>query len=57
MRHLINGVPVNLRELTNHELDALVKMAQRRIQAADDDLEKLQGEVIRRDRHDTPMFS
>jgi hypothetical protein len=50
MRHLINGYPINLRELTAHELEALVKMAERRIEAAHDDLEKLNGEIIRRDR-------
>lgn len=50
MHHLINGYPINLRELTAHELDALLKMAERRLNAVHDDLEKINGEIIRRDR-------
>lgn len=50
MRHLINGFPINLRELTQHELSALLKMTEQRHSDIHDDLEKLNGEVIRRDR-------
>lgn len=56
MHHRINGIPVNLRELTQHELDALVRMAEERIEAADDDLEKLKGEQVRRSHYIASIF-
>lgn len=57
MRHLINGVPINLRELTQHEIDALTNMVEERIESAQDDLEKIKGEVIRRERFRQSLIS
>lgn len=56
MKQTINGVSVDLKELTNLELDSLVHMTRKRLAEADSDLDKLQAEVRRRDRHDVPMF-
>lgn len=56
MKHLINGTPVNLRELTQHELDALTRMVEQRIENAEDDLEKVRGEVIRRSTNIIELF-
>lgn len=47
----INGIPLNLAQLTEHELDALLTMAANRIATAQCDIEKLRQERERRNQH------
>ena len=48
MRHIINGCSVDLRSMTVRELREAVKNHQMRIDLANDELESLVGEQIRR---------
>lgn len=48
LKHIINGCPVYLRGLSAQELDNLIIATELRIAAAEDDKEKLMGELIRR---------
>lgn len=56
MMHRINGIPINLRTLKDNELAMLVRLADERIAAADDDKEKLMGEAVRRSHNTIPLF-
>lgn len=44
----INGIPLNLAQLTEYELEALLTMAANRIATAQCDIEKLRQERTRR---------
>lgn len=56
MKHRINGVAINLRTLTSSELDNLINLATGRMEAADEDLEKLYAEQVRRSTNVIPLF-
>lgn len=47
----INGIPMNLEQLTAYELDALLEMAQGRIASANCDIAKIYREQLRREQH------
>jgi len=48
MRHIINGCSINLRQLTDRELDSLIVNNQKRADLLADESESLIGERIRR---------
>lgn len=52
MKHIINGCPVNLRSLSNEQLDKLIADVPDRLDRIQDEMDSLQGERIRRNnRH------
>lgn len=52
MKHIINGCPVNLRSLSNEQLDKLIADIPDRLDRVQDEMDSLQGERIRRNnRH------
>lgn len=52
MKHIINGCPVNLRSLSNEQLDKLIAAVPDRLDRIQDEMDSLQGERIRRNnRH------
>jgi hypothetical protein len=52
MKHIINGCPVNLRSLSNEQLDRLISAVPDRLDRIQDEMDSLQGERIRRNnRH------
>lgn len=48
MKHIINGCPVNLRTLTEEELANITVSTQARIERAQEEMESIVGEQIRR---------
>lgn len=56
MKHIINGCGVNLRTLSDGELAALVGSTQARIERANEELDSLRGEQIRRCDNVVPLF-
>lgn len=48
MKHIINGCPVNLRTLTEEELANIRSSTQARIERAQEELESIIGEQVRR---------
>lgn len=48
VKHIINGCPVNLRTLTEEELANITATTLQRIERAQEELESLRGEQIRR---------
>lgn len=48
MKHIINGCPINLRGLTESELNNLVTMTRERQERLQEELESVLGEHIRR---------
>ncbi len=60
MKHIINGCPVNLRTLSEEELNNLVRMTQERLDRVQEELDSVRGERVRRDRgldiHPTLQF-
>lgn len=52
MKHIINGCPVNLRSLSNEQLDKLIDDVPDRLDRIQDEMDSLMGERIRRNnRH------
>lgn len=52
MKHIINGCPVNLRSLSNEQLDKLIADVPDRLDRIQDEMDSLEGERIRRNnRH------
>ena len=52
MKHIINGCPINLRSLSNEQLDKLIDEVPDRLDRIQDEMDSLQGERIRRNnRH------
>lgn len=48
MKHIINGCPIHLRSLTDEELGNLINGTAERIARAQEELESLVGERVRR---------
>ncbi len=56
MKHIINGCGVNLRTLSDGELDTLIGGTNDRIERANEELDSLRGEQIRRCHNVIPLF-
>lgn len=48
MKHLINGQPIDLRSLSPQELGSLINTTRARIERTQEELDSLNGELIRR---------
>ena len=56
MRFIINGEAIPLREVSEERLHGLVRETQDRIQQALEELDSLQGELVRRSHNVIPLF-
>lgn len=56
MKHIINGCPINLRQLSDQELKNLMDSTADRLARVREELDSLGGEAVRRSPDVVPLF-
>lgn len=55
MRHIINGCPINLRTLSEADIQRLINQGADRLDRLQDEMDSLHGELIRRNNNVIPL--
>ena len=56
MKHIINGCPINLRTLSESDINRLIAEGADRLDRLQDEMDSLHGELVRRHNNVIPLF-
>ena len=56
MKHIINGCLINLRTLSNEDIERLISEGADRLDRLQDEMDSLHGELVRRANNVIPLF-
>lgn len=56
MKHIINGCPINLRALSEDDINRLISEGADRLDRLQDEMDSLHGELVRRTNNVIPLF-